>query len=186
MLDLLLNERVELEQQPRAQTPNPYNVVHDSPKRASIKVFGILDIVFGTIGMVFGGFSILFYLLITQFSEFAYEFEKALSTQYAEGYVSLIQIGACFSLILSLILIASGVGLLKEKNWGRSGSLIYAVFQILYTVASTAVSISMMKHTESFTFTVGGSMCGVVIALIYPVCILIFLTHPTIVEALKD
>ncbi|MEE2947847.1 MAG: hypothetical protein VX392_05985 [Verrucomicrobiota bacterium] len=160
--------------------------MHDSPKPASIKVFGILDIVFGTIGMVFGGFGILFYLLITQFSEFAYEFEKALSTQYAEGYVSLIQIGACFSLILSLILIASGVGLLKEKNWGRSGSLSYAVFQILYTVASTAVSISMMKHTESFTFTVGGSMCGVVIALIYPVCILIFLTHPTIVEALKD
>ena len=104
-----------MEQQPRVQAPNPYNVVHDAPKPASIKVFGILDIVFGTIGLVFGGFGILFYLLVTQSSEFANEFEKALSTQYAEGYVSLIQIGACFSFILSLILITSGVGLLKEK-----------------------------------------------------------------------
>ena len=175
-----------MEQQPRVQAPNPYNVVHDAPKPASIKVFGILDIVFGTIGLVFGGFGILFYLLVTQSSEFANEFEKALSTQYAEGYVSLIQIGACFSFIFSLILITSGVGLLKEKNWGRTGSLGYAVFQILYTVASTAVSISMMKHTESFIFTAGGTMCGVVIALIYPVCILIFLTRPSVVEALKD
>ena len=29
-------------------------------------------------------------------------------------------------------------------------------------------------------------MCGMVIACIYPVCILIFLTRPNVVQALKD
>ena len=175
-----------METQPPPQAPNPYTVVHDAPKPASIKVFGILNIVFGAMGLICGGAGVLFFVLATQSSEFAYEFEKALSAQYTQGYMTLLQFTSCFGGILSLILIVCGVGLLRERNWGRTGSLGYAAFQILFTLASTAVSMSMMKNDETFIFSAGGAMCGVLFALIYPICIMIFLTRPNVVEALKE
>ena len=44
----------------------------------------------------------------------------------------------------------------------------------------------MMKHDDLFIFGAGGAMCGVLFALIYPICIVIFLTRPNVVEALKE
>jgi hypothetical protein len=175
-----------METQPPPQAPNPYTVVHDAPKPASIKVFGILNIVFGAMGLICGGTGVLFFVLATQSSEFAFEFEKALSAQHTEGYMTLLQFSSCFGVILSLILLVCGVGLLRERNWGRTGSLGYAAFQILFTLASTAVSMSMMKNNVSFILSAGGAMCGMLVALIYPICILIFLTRLNVVEALKE
>ena len=179
-------EIVDMETQPPTQAPNPYTVVHDAPKPASIKVFGILNIVFGAMGLICGGAGVLFFVLATQSSEFAYELNRAMSAQYAEGYITFLQFSSCFGGIMSLILIVCGVGLLRERNWGRTGSLGYAAFQILFTLASTAVSMSMMKNDETFIFSAGGAMCGVLFALIYPICIMIFLIRPNVVEALKE
>ena len=149
-----------METQPPPQAPNPYTVVHDAPKPASIKVFGILNIVFGAMGLICGGAGVLFFVLATQSSEFAYELNRAMSAQYAEGYITFLQFSSCFGGIMSLILIVCGVGLLRERNWGRTGSMGYAAIQTLYTLASTVLSISMMKHDESFIFSAGGAMCG--------------------------
>ena len=175
-----------MEQQPPPQAPNPYTVVHDAPKPASIKVFGILNIVFGAMGLICGGAGVLFFVLATQSSEFAYELNRAMSAQYAEGYITFLQFSSCFGGIMSLILIVCGVGLLRARNWGRTGSLGYAAFQILFTLASTAVSMSMMKDDKTFIFSAGGAMCGVLFALIYPICIMIFLIRPNVIEALKE
>ncbi len=175
-----------MEQQPPHQAPNPYTVVHDAPKPPSIKVFGILNIVFGALGLICGGVGSLFFILATQSSEFAYEFEKALSAQYTQGYMTLIQFTSCFGVILSLILLVCGTGLLRGQNWGRTGSLGYATIQILYTLASTAGTLAMMKNNVSFILSAGGAMCGMLVALIYPICILIFLTRLNVVEALKE
>jgi len=174
-----------MEQQPPHQAPNPYTVVHDAPKPPSIKVFGILNIVFGALGLICGGVGSLFFILATQSSEFAYEFEKALSAQYTQGYMTLIQFTSCFGVILSLILLVCGTGLLRGQNWGRTGSLGYAVLSILYSIASTIGNIMLAKG-----FTAGlimiFSCIGLVIGVIYPVCILIFLTRPNVVEALRE
>ena len=172
--------------QPPPQVPKPYTVVHDAPKPASIKVFGILNIVFGVMGLICGGAGVLFFVLATQSSEFAFELNRAMSAQYAEGYITFLQFSSCFGGIMSLILIVCGVGLLRERNWGRTGSMGYAAIQTLYTLASTVLSMSMMKHDESFIFSAGGAMCGVLFALIYPICIMIFLTRPNVVESLKE
>jgi hypothetical protein len=76
--------------------------------------------------------------------------------------------------------------LLRGQNWGRTGSLGYAAIQILYTLASTAGTLAMMKNNVSFILSAGGAMCGMLVALIYPICILIFLTRPNVVEALRE
>ena len=175
-----------MEQQPPPQAPNPYTVVHDAPKPASIKVFGILNIVFGAMGLICGGAGVLFFVLATQSSEFAFELNRAMSAQYTEGSITFLQFSSCFGVIMSLILIVCGVGLLREKNWGRTGSLGYAAFQTLYSLASAGVSMTMVKSDELFIFSAGGAMCGVLFALIYPICILFFLTRPSVVEALKE
>jgi hypothetical protein len=175
-----------MEQQPPPQAPNPYTVVHDAPKPASIKVFGILNIVFGAMGLICSGAGVLFFFLATQSFEFANELNRAMSALYAEGYITFLQFSSCFGGIMSLILIVCGVGLLRARNWGRTGSLGYAAFQILFTLASTAVSMSMMKDDKTFIFSAGGAMCGVLFALIYPICIMIFLIRPNVIEALKE
>jgi len=54
-----------MDTQPPPQAPNPYTVVHDAPKPASIKVFGILNIVFGAMGLICGGAGVLFFVLAT-------------------------------------------------------------------------------------------------------------------------
>ena len=172
--------------QPPPQASNPYTVVHDAPKPSSIKVFGILNIVFGAMGLICGGAGVLFFVLATQSSEFAFELNRVMSAQYAEGSITFLQLSSCFGVIMSLILIVCGVGLLREKNWGRTGSLGYAAFQTLYSLASAGVSMTMVKSDELFIFSAGGAMCGVLFALIYPICILFFLTRPSVVEALKE
>ncbi len=48
-----------MDQQTNTPSPNPYSVVHDAPKPGSIKVFGILNVVFGAIGLICGGFGFL-------------------------------------------------------------------------------------------------------------------------------
>jgi len=74
-----------MEQQPPPQAPNPYTVVHDAPKPASIKVFGILNIVFGAMGLICGGAIGIFLIGATQSPEIANEFNREFSNQYAEG-----------------------------------------------------------------------------------------------------
>ena len=99
--------------------------------------------------------------------------------------MTLIQFTFCFGVILSLILLVCGTGLLRGQNWGRTGSLGYAVLSILYSIASTIGNIMLAKG-----FTAGlimiFSCIGLVIGVIYPVCILIFLTRPNVVEALRE
>ncbi|MDP6794781.1 MAG: hypothetical protein QF721_02935 [Verrucomicrobiota bacterium] len=174
-----------MEQQPHAQAPNPYNVLHDTPKPASIRVFGILNIVFGAMGLLCGGIGALFWFFATSIPEFADEFERSMNAQYAEGYDVLLLASSCFYFLLSVLQVACGMGLLKEKGWGRTGSVGYAVITILYYIAYTTGTI-MLSKGSTVIISIAGAMCGMVIAFIYPVCILIFLTRQKVVETLKE
>ena len=53
-----------------------HNAVHDMPMPPSIKVFGILQIVFGSMGCVCGGTGAGLVLLMMTNEEFAYEFNR--------------------------------------------------------------------------------------------------------------
>ena len=162
-----------------------YNAVHDVPKPGSIKVFGILQIVFGSMGCVCGGFGAGFLLLMMSDPGVSNAINHGMGTNYTEGY-QILQIGiGTITLLLSAFQIACGVGLLKNRNWGRTGSLLYATLGILLSIVSTIFTVSMMKETPdkmiNMTFTLGSGAFG----LIYPCCILFFLTRPKVVEALR-
>jgi len=162
-----------------------YNAVHDVPVPPSIKVFGILQIVFGSMGCVCGGAGGGLAFLMMKNEEFAYEFEQGLTASHTEGYPSLLVITSVITLILSVFQIITGVGLLKKRNWGRTGSLLYAVVTMLISITTTILTISMIKDGPNVAFTLISTIGGAMFNLIYPICILIFLTRPEVVEALR-
>ena len=162
-----------------------YNAVHDVPMPPSIKVFGILQIVFGSMGCVCGGTGAGLVLLMMTNEEFAYEFER-LTASHAEGYTTMLVITGVITLLLSVFQIITGVGLLKKRNWGRTGSLLYAVVTMLVSITTTILTISMIKEGPNVAFTLISTIGGAVFNLIYPICILIFLTRPVVVEALRN
>ena len=163
-----------------------YNAVHDVPMPPSIKVFGILQIVFGSMGCVCGGAGAGLILLMMKNAEFSMAFRQELTASHTEGYSSLLVITSVITLLLSVFQIVTGIGLLKKQNWGRSSSLLYAVVTMLVSITTTILTISMIKESPNMAFTLISTIGGALFQLIYPICILIFLTRPAVVEALRN
>lgn len=109
-----------------------------------------------------------------------------------------------FSLIVGFVLIgmltAAGIGLLKNRSWGRSLSVLYAVITIVLTIISTVLTYiylvqplmekaaKMAPGPEKISLQSGaiGGLGGGCIGLIYPIVLLIFMTRPRIVQALRQ
>ena len=166
--------------------PNPYSVVHDAPKPGSIKVFGILNIVFGAIGLICGGFGFLTLVIMQSSSEMGDAIQSAMSAQYSQGYMTFIMFTAVIGLLLNIFLLTCGIGLLKERNWGRTWSLGYAVLGIIHATVSAIGAVIFAQSGPAAIGAGFGAIIGTTIGVIYPICILIFLTRPNVVEALKE
>ena len=170
-----------MDQQTNTPSPNPYSVVHDAPKPGSIKVFGILNVVFGAIGLICGGFGFLTLMVMQSSSDMGNAIQSAKSAQYSGGYMT-----AVIGLLLNIFLLTCGIGLLKERNWGRTWSLGYAVLGIIHTVGGAIGAVIFAQAGPAAMGAGFGAIIGTAIGVIYPICILIFLTRPNVVEALKE
>jgi len=170
-----------MDQQTNTPSPNPYSVVHDAPKPGSIKVFGILNVVFGAIGLICGGFGFLTLVVMQSSSDMGDAIQSAMSAQYSGGYMT-----AVIGLLLNIFLLTCGIGLLKERNWGRTWSLGYAVLGIIHTVGGAIGAVIFAQAGPAAIGAGFGAIIGTAIGVIYPICILIFLTRPNVVEALKE
>ena len=175
-----------MDQKTNFPPPNPYSVVHDAPKPASIKVFGILHVVFGAIGLISGGVGFLALVVMQSSSEMGDVIQRAISTQFSEGYMTFIMFAAVIGLLLSIFLLTCGIGLLKERNWGRTCSLGYAVLGIIHATVNAIGSVIFAQARPAAMGAGLGAIIGTAIGVIYPICILIFLTRPNVVEALKE
>ena len=170
-----------MDQQTNTPSPNPYSVVHDAPKPGSIKVFGILNVVFGAIGLICGGFGFLTLVVMQSSSDMGNAIQSAMSAQYSGGYMT-----AVIGLLLNIFLLTCGIGLLKERNWGRTWSLGYAVLGIIHAVVGAIGAVIFAQAGPAAMVAGFGAIIGTAIGVIYPICILIFLTRPNVVEALKE
>jgi hypothetical protein len=170
-----------MDQQTNTPSPNPYSVVHDAPKPGSIKVFGILNVVFGAIGLICGGFGFLTLMVMQSSSDMGNAIQSAMSAQYSGGYMT-----AVIGLLLNIFLLTCGIGLLKERNWGRTWSLGYAVLGIIHAVVGAIGAVIFAQAGPAAMGAGFGAIIGTAIGVIYPICILIFLTRPNVVEALKE
>jgi hypothetical protein len=160
-----------------------------------IKVFGILNLIMAAWGLLGTCFALvpLFVNLNTpnpvldmmKENEFYYSFN-------------------IFATILGFVLIgmlaAAGIGLLKNRSWGRSLSVLYAVITIVLTIVSTVLTYiylvqplmekaaEMAPGPEKITLqgSAIGGLAGGCIGLIYPIVLWIFMTRPRIVQALRQ
>ena len=170
----------------------------------SVTVFGILNIVFAVVGMC-GVALTAAQPAIQQAMEQAAKddgqevqqdpVQKLLADDPKVRLITNISTGS--GAVVSLVLLISGVALLLMKPWGRTLSIVYAVYDILSKIAFSALNFwfiqSALEGQEEvpaeipvgtlqgiFAFSFG---CSLIFGLVYPIVLLIFMFRTTVTEA---
>jgi len=98
-----------------------------------------------------------------------------------------------------VLLLVAGIGLLRMEPWARKLSIVYGVYAILATVASTVVNIvfvvqpllsraSVTRGAYALPVALGGEIGTILaglIALVYPVLLIVTMTRPHIAAAFR-
>jgi hypothetical protein len=126
-------------QTPYAATPQFQTL--DKPK--AIKVFGILNVIFGGLGLLGTCIGLGAILAITSGLLPAPEGQSnpAFVTQDEDAFLYYYNIiSATFALIFTIVLLVSGIGLLQHKKWGRTTGLAWAAYCVLSTIVVSVVT----------------------------------------------
>lgn len=148
--------------------------------------------VLATLNIVFGITAILFIIGGLFLPESDSEFKLPEAMESFSFFSSIVNI------LTSLVLLASGIGLLYLKNWARLASLVYGWFKIIWTVVMIIFIALMMQHFQgiegngpgeippAMSFVIGGmcaTLCIGPIFLAYPIILIIFMRKPHVVQA---
>jgi len=165
--------------------PPPYPPPYRPP--ASIKTFGILNLVFAGLGAIGLLFTWGMYFGGMRFGPRNPVVEIA---HHSPTYMSFLKWSILLSVLGILALAASGIGLLGMKLWGRKLAIVYA----LYGVGSAVVGLVMtqvyvlgpLSETHSAVAGAGsaGGYMGGILGIVYPVILLVFMMKRNVVLAL--
>jgi hypothetical protein len=156
----------------------------------SIMVFGILNIGYGLWKFA----TLMLSVFLSHMNVAASPAMDALKKNPA--FIQWTNISTVAGVIFGIVLIAAGIGLLLLQNWARVLSMVYSVLEIIFAGASAvftqiviAPAMSSQFHGPSSGmiefFTKVGFVLGFLIQLVYPVLLLIFMTRPKLIEAVK-
>ncbi len=149
---------------------------------ASVTVFGTLNIIFGSLALLCSPFGIIG-LLVPQTGN-PFPMTGAIRMMALVGY------GIGF--IFAIVLLASGIGLLKQRSWARQTAYLYGWAALIWGVLSLVINLSLMMPSmgnvpeETAPAVIGGfvgGMCGGLISLIYPVLLIVFMRKPHVIAA---
>jgi hypothetical protein len=148
----------------------------------SVTVFGILNIVFGAIGILATPLEIIMM------------FVRPRTMNLSEGVRVWLMLSSVIGLARVVLLIVTGIGLLKLKPWARVWTLGYGLFAICYNILGMIVNIIFMS-TGGYGFSpdempgliVGliGGFCGGIVGLIYPILLVVFMRREDVIQAFK-
>lgn len=161
-------------------------------------VFGILNLVFGILGVCGNVIGIGMFAVMSSDIIDAKTKSQMNMQQFDDPiFFGLLSAQMVLNGILSVVIIISGIGLLKFKPWGRKLANFYAVAYLILLAVGIAVNIiftvipaineannpgaSPDKIGAAAGGVVGG-VFGVCFGMIYPICILIFLNRRRFVE----
>lgn len=153
--------------------PYPSQPVQTTP--VAVTVFGILNIVFGGMGLLTMPVALIFTFAMPQTRQ---------SGAYVVWTVSAFLIG----LVCTTLLIAFGIGLLKLRSWGRKGALAYGCFAVIWGIIGMIVNVGLVgsgaygSRTNPEVQTVMLIFFGL-LGLIYPICLIIFMRRPNVINA---
>ncbi|MCS5632560.1 MAG: hypothetical protein NZ744_17115 [Pirellulaceae bacterium] len=126
-------------QTPYAAAPQ----VQTSDKPKAIKVFGILNVIFGGLGLLGTCIGLGAILAITSGLLPAPEGQSnpAFVTQDEDAFLYFYNIiSATFALLFTIVLLASGIGLLQHKKWGRNTGLAWVAYSVIATIITSVVT----------------------------------------------
>jgi hypothetical protein len=156
-------------------------------------VFGILNIVFGSLGLACTPFAMLMFFIPPPPQGQNPAIDLMLTSQpYRTATFALGGVG----MIACAIEIVAGIGLLKLRPWGRTLSIGIGIYGLLAIAASLVVNWiyylspllekARQLNTPEATGAVAGAIFGMVstgAGVIYPALLLIFMMRPRLVEA---
>lgn len=152
------------------------------PRPQSVTVLGILNIVFGGMSLMCSPLGIIGLIMPQPNSPF----------QMTAGMKLFAFTGYIFGFIFAVVLLVSGIGLLKLKSWARQAAYIYGWVAIVWGILGLFVNLILFMPNlsgvsqEAMPAVIGGiigGMCGGVLGLIYPAILVIFLRKPHVIEA---
>ena len=157
-----------------------------------VKVFGILSCVFGGLGLLGALWSLVA-------SSAATHQDLRLLLDVPEWYLTYLTISSLLSLIAYSVLLASGVGLLQRRGWGRLSAVAVASFILPFILINSLLSwsyviqplISLIEQQEDSALASmkGGLIGGVIGSLIYavfPVMTIFYMCKPEIKKYFSD
>lgn len=185
--------------QPQAATEG--NALAPGQRPVVATVFGILNLVFGILG-VCGNIAGIGMFAVFSSNLIDAKMKSQMNLQQFDDpiYFGILMAQMVLNFILSIVIIISGIGLLKFKPWGRKLANFYAVAYLILIVVGTAVNviftvIPAMNEAnnpgaapEKVGAAIGGAaggIFGVCFGMIYPICILIFLNRKQFVEQIN-
>lgn len=149
------------------------------PPPGAIKVFGILNIIFGSLGLLCMPLSLIGYPVAAK--------------QFGDSplMVGWLLVSTIVSLAGSVVMLASGIGLCKLKSWARKFAVYYAVFACFMSLIGVAVVLNTFSTNTAATGPerIGGMVGGVLGALFgitYNILLVVFLTKRPVKDALGE
>ena len=157
----------------------------------SVTVFGILNIVFAAFGIIGTFASLAFFSANADMNNPVVKIIHENSS-----YAAWLKICIPLGLIVSVALLAAGIGLLKLKPWARILSIAYTVYAIVFGIIGMVVNYfflvqPMLAQAQSqqgpqAAAAIGGAIGGSIggcFGMIYPILLLIFMTRPNVIAA---
>jgi len=163
---------------------------------AAVNVFAILNIAFGVMALFGGIFAIATSALKDK--PIMKDNPGMRMVHDFPGYEKIMQISIPVNFLGALLLLVSGIGLLKLKPWARGLSIVYGIFAIVQALGLMAafyfvLLVPVMKQNVDFkdpqaVAPLAGAIGGVFgscFNLIYPVILLIFMNRRSVIDALR-
>ncbi len=172
-------------------SPEIQYVPATSGRPTGVTVFAILSILFGFMGVLgtIGSAAMLF--IGDKFG--ANPVTEKLMT--SSGYFAFTIAGAVLGFIFSIVLLASGIGLLKMSKTARKMAIAYGFYAIVATILVNVVNVVVIflpllqqagdKSGPEQTVAIAtliGAVIGAFVGLIFPVALLIYFLMPSVRE----
>jgi len=154
--------------------PQPLAYGYQPIRPTSVTVLAVIGIILGSLGVLGTGCAVMFMIGARQ------QFQNQIQAPLAWLAVS-----ALIGVAMCVLLLASSIAALKLIAWGRKGMLAYAMVGIVMNVVNAVVNLIYMDSSKA-AFMVGVALGGLVIGMIYPVCVLVFMKKPHVVAAFES
>ena len=146
---------------------------------AAIKVFSILNLVFGSLGVLCSPLSFVAAQL------------AAKQLDYGAFMMEWMLVSVIIAVIGGGIIIASGIGPWKLRPWGRQLAIYYAIFACLFAFLNTSIMLTHLPsggpNPEMQRFTgMFGAIFGIAISLTYNTLLVVFLSKRSVKEAMGE